>query len=427
MVTARFLLVVLFFVGQPADSASTFRKQDHVRTLSEPAVSRERLMRKEVHGDAAGLSASSHEGEGVQDAGGNHKSKRTGERKSACSINSTAMASVQGDFPVDVVYTWIKQPSKEEYEQILEDCPKLTGGWQRFRNLNTFKFSLRMLEKYMPWVRTVFIVTPGEAPDWLNTDNPKVRVITQKDLWTKDQYAHDQPIHNSQPVEVHLHRIPGLATHFIYFNDDMFVGHSLEKSFFFTDEGKPVLHMYDDPKFPMLQQHDPQWCQLSEPSHFPVTDSAHIPGAFTIPLIEDAQARWPRLFENISSAHCRGDIRVDWGPTYFYQWFGWQSGLIEIQEPVRTVFLCDQVVDRHAWYKQTLSDPPYLGCINDDFDVDDDARFVEEKNELMAFMANYSAGFHGSFVRDTRLSLLTLDKKFGIVEMLIEQEDAKSF
>jgi hypothetical protein len=45
------------------------------------------------------------------------------------------------------------------------------------------------------------------------------------------------PTHNSQGVESQLHNIPGLAEHFLYSNDDMFIGRPLTPDMFFTPGG----------------------------------------------------------------------------------------------------------------------------------------------------------------------------------------------
>ena len=45
------------------------------------------------------------------------------------------------------------------------------------------------------------------------------------------------PTHNSQAVEAQLHRIEGLSEHFIYSNDDMFVGRPLGPDTFFSPGG----------------------------------------------------------------------------------------------------------------------------------------------------------------------------------------------
>ena len=46
-----------------------------------------------------------------------------------------------------------------------------------------------------------------------------------------------RPTFNSHAIEASLHRIPGLSEHFIYFNDDMFLGRPTRPERFFTANG----------------------------------------------------------------------------------------------------------------------------------------------------------------------------------------------
>jgi len=287
------------------------------------------------------------------------------------------------DFSVDVVYTWIKQPSLAGFEKMLKDCPHLTGGWQRVRNMHTFRFSLQMLGLYLPWVRKVFIVTPGEVPDWLNTSNPKVEVIKQETLWPQARLQRDLPIHNSQQVEAYLHRIPNLMPHFVYFNDDMFVGRPLPRSFFFTDKGAPVVHQTSSPEM--------NWCNLKEPRALRMDRFTHTYTSLTIPMIQAVQKRWPAFFDKVSSAHCRGDLDVLQGPTWAYAWYGVHSGLTSQSNMTdcRMSWMRDQTKNRTAWYQEQLLYPPDVGCINDDFSMNESV-YRAETNELAAFMHTFS-------------------------------------
>jgi len=310
-------------------------------------------------------------------------------RKVEGNCNSAVLSDTEttSDFPVDAVYTWIKEPSKEQFDGILKACPHLQGGWQRFRNLRTFRFSFHLLEKHLPWVRKVFIVTPGEVPDWLNTSDPKVEMVNQQDIWPQGRLRADQPIHNSQSVEAHLHRIPGLSKHFIYLNDDMFVGRPLEKSFFFTDTGKPVIH--SDPF-----HHEELWCQRTEPGSLDMNCNTHTYFSLTIPMIEDMQGRYPAAFDRISAAHCRGDLPADKGPTWLYGWYGIESGQIEVQSKAKMAWLRTKTSSRMAkksmaWYREQLADPPDIGCINDDFAVNDESEYLNAANALASFMAKF--------------------------------------
>lgn len=295
-------------------------------------------------------------------------------------------------FPIDVVYTWVSQPSKTEYQQILKDCGgKLDGGMQRLRNMGTFRTSLRMLEQNMPWVRKVFVVTPnGDAPTWLNRQNPSIKVVDQNDLFPQKS---DLPVHNSQQVEVHLHRIHGLAEHFIYFNDDMFAGKPLQRNFFFSSDGKPIFRTKGNPP------KEKSWRSRSEPGNLM---GEHMPYPLTISMVSEMQQIWPRTFARISSAHCRGDLPVHLGPGWLYQWFGVQSASTEVSRTGQFSWLRDTNVHMaSAWYKQQLHNRPDLVCINDNFERRDMRIFKHQMTELRAFMNKFSAGKASRFERGT--------------------------
>src|SRR5690606_26869891 len=82
------------------------------------------------------------------------------------------------------------------------------------------------------WVRSVYVVTAGQVPDWLRPDD-RLRVVDHREILP----AEALPTFNSQVIEAHLHRVDGLAEHFIYFNDDFFVARPLTKEHFFEPNG----------------------------------------------------------------------------------------------------------------------------------------------------------------------------------------------
>ncbi len=48
----------------------------------------------------------------------------------------------------------------------------------RFADNQELRYSLRSLEKNAQWIRNVYIVTNGQIPNWLNLENPRVKIIT---------------------------------------------------------------------------------------------------------------------------------------------------------------------------------------------------------------------------------------------------------
>lgn len=151
------------------------------------------------------------------------------------------------DFPVDVVYTWV-DGSDEEWQRSraaalgVSDPEQFTESATveaRFRQHDELRYSLRSLERHAPWVNHIWIVTAGQVPEWLDTDHPQVTVVSHREIWSA---AGTLPTFNSHAIEAHLHRIEGLAEHFVYFNDDVFLGRDITPETFFEANG--IQHVF---------------------------------------------------------------------------------------------------------------------------------------------------------------------------------------
>ena len=146
------------------------------------------------------------------------------------------------EYPIDLVYLWVdgddtKWKEKKSFYQSKEknlDIQAYCKG--RFINNDELKYSLRSVEKYIPWVNNIFIVTDEQVPRWLNINHPKIKMIFHKDFIPNEIL----PLFNSCAIECFLADIPNLSEHFIYANDDMFINFPLEKSFFFNEKGYPI-------------------------------------------------------------------------------------------------------------------------------------------------------------------------------------------
>lgn len=144
--------------------------------------------------------------------------------------------------PIDVVYTWVdgSDPdwvaSKREALAGRGESPSSDDADDaaRFRSHDELKFSLRSLEVYAPWVRKIHIVTAGQRPEWLNENHPKIRLIDHRDIFSDPNVL---PVFNSHAIESQLHRIPDLAEHYLYLNDDVFFGRPVSKELFFQRKG----------------------------------------------------------------------------------------------------------------------------------------------------------------------------------------------
>jgi len=101
----------------------------------------------------------------------------------------------------------------------------------RFRDYGFLKYWFRGVERFAPWVRRIHFVTCGQKPAWLDETNPRLNLVSHRDFIP----AEFLPTFNSGVIESHLHRIPGLAERFVFFNDDFFLTRDTPVERFFQD------------------------------------------------------------------------------------------------------------------------------------------------------------------------------------------------
>lgn len=138
-------------------------------------------------------------------------------------------------YPIDFVVTWVDGNDPVWQVEKAKYSPNKNADNRnvRFRDWDNMQYWFRAVEKFAPWVNKIHFVTYGHLPKWLNTENPKLNIAKHSDF-IPQQYL---PTFSSQPIELNLHRIKGLAERFVYFNDDMFLLKPVKKELFFAGEG----------------------------------------------------------------------------------------------------------------------------------------------------------------------------------------------
>lgn len=179
-------------------------------------------------------------------------------------------------FEVDAVVTWVNSTdpqwmSENQYYSQIKNPNQLGEGFHpfRFESIGELYYCLKGIQIYLPWIRTVYLVTMRpQRPPYL-TKFPKVKVVHHDEIF-KDYNS--LPTFNSNAIEINLHRIPGLAEHFIYFNDDCFIGKPLTKNFFFAPEGQSRMYrrkhinIYQQSNHSMLEDYGFDFTPIA-PSH----------------------------------------------------------------------------------------------------------------------------------------------------------------
>lgn len=146
---------------------------------------------------------------------------------------------------IDLVYLWVdgSDPAwqakrnacvgNEKEQQSQANC----NG--RYSDNDELKYSLRSVEQYAPWIRRIFIVTDNQTPAWLDTSNPRIRIVDHKEIMP----AACLPCFNSTVIEHFFYKISGLSEHFLFANDDCFINKPVTPDFFFSTDGLPIVRL----------------------------------------------------------------------------------------------------------------------------------------------------------------------------------------
>ncbi len=224
-------------------------------------------------------------------------------------------------FPIDAVFTWVDDGDPDWHSaksRALSAAPQGAGndassGDARFRNRDELRYSLRSLHTFAPWIRTIHLVTAGQRPSWL-VDHPQVRLVDHSEILPADAL----PTFNSHAIETALHRIEGLSEHFLYFNDDFFLGRPLTPEAFFTAGGLPKVFTApgpigvpgsDDPPFEGAAALNR--ALLHERFGATITQHLlHIPYPLTRSLLGEAVHTFPTQVERTARARFRSSTDV---------------------------------------------------------------------------------------------------------------------
>ena len=143
---------------------------------------------------------------------------------------------------IDLVYLWVNgndpvwQAKRNAFIGKTEEKSS-TNCEGRYADNDELKYSLRSVELYAPWIRKIFIITDNQTPEWLDTSNPKIRIVDHKEIMPPQSL----PCFNSSVIEHFICRIPDLAEHYLYANDDMFINKPVTPEFFFAKDGFPII------------------------------------------------------------------------------------------------------------------------------------------------------------------------------------------
>ena len=181
---------------------------------------------------------------------------------------SVLLERTLGPFPIDVVVLWVDGADASWRERARTAFPVAAEQWKDSGLVHSamrepepvepgtkdeLYYGARSVAKFMPWVRNYFILADRpHVPSWVHELGPEqklgsvnVRVVHHDELpGINGPGGMSLPSYNSGQIQAQLWRIPGLAEHFVLFDDDMFIGQPMKPTHFFTAEGDPVASMF---------------------------------------------------------------------------------------------------------------------------------------------------------------------------------------
>lgn len=149
---------------------------------------------------------------------------------------------------IDAVITWVDGAQPAHYQNRMRymaaAVTPLHGNAinpHRWACSDELGYCLRSIELNAPWIRRVWIITDDQQPRLPSLSSAfraKITIVDHTEIFAGHEPV--LPTFNSLSIETLLWRIPGLAEHFLYFNDDVFVTTPVQPGDFFTEHG-PVL------------------------------------------------------------------------------------------------------------------------------------------------------------------------------------------
>lgn len=316
--------------------------------------------------------------------------------------------------PIDFVIAWVNgndetwQRKKKKYEAEYSD--NYSACWNqgsvRYRDWGTLRYWFRGVEQYAPWVNKIHFVTDRQIPEWLNISHPKLHIVYHEDFIPAEYL----PTFNSHCIELNFHRIPGLAEHFVYFNDDMFLTAPVSPQTFFKN-GLPcdtavinpvqmiqngiraeINDMYVINKYfckaNVLRKHPIKWfnprygkllirtiCML--PFHsFPGFYILHLPCSYCKQTYEQVWNAVPEILNETCKHRFRVTTDVN---QWLFEYWQYVTGFFWPRSPkVGMMFEGQQT--REKMYQAIKKQQFQMICCNDSYDIQD---FQKEKERII--------------------------------------------
>lgn len=148
-------------------------------------------------------------------------------------------SDIKPSTPIDYVIPFVDCSDENwlvEYKKYVSGPSGWSNNATRFRDWETLRFQLRSIERYMPWIRNIYIVmsiSESQIPKWLNTENERIHIVWDWEIVPREYL----PVFNSNVIDLYIPRIEGLSERYLYACDDYIVMRDLKPEDFFTKDG----------------------------------------------------------------------------------------------------------------------------------------------------------------------------------------------
>lgn len=299
-----------------------------------------------------------------------------------------ALTDTSITFPIDAVYTWVDATDADWREQIaaFRDIEGL--DLDRFAQSDELRYSLRSLDLFAPWIRRIHIFSNCQPPAWFQPSD-RVRWIDHREVIDPDFL----PLFNSEAIETFLHRVPDLAQHFLYLNDDFFIWNDAVPSAFFTFDGKTIAHLA--PRGSVIywmqsieagvaedwQSARVNGARLLQARHgfLPTRQHEHVPYALDRSAIEELERELPAEFEAVRRSRFRDPADVSLIPFVYHHWAVKHGRAVARTTGHRSL----EASFAHALDRKELARAEFL-CINDRGGSATDTSVRASKERLLA-------------------------------------------
>jgi hypothetical protein len=156
-------------------------------------------------------------------------------------------ATEPNDDAIDAVVLWVDGGDPAHRAKLNQHLASLgrtpvAAAPTRFASVGEINHCLASLLRYAPFLRRIHVVTDAQVPPGFDAAQQIHRQLVLVDHRVVfGEHADRLPTFNCRPLETLLHRVPGLAERFVYFNDDVMLIKPVTAAAFF-DGPRPVLY-----------------------------------------------------------------------------------------------------------------------------------------------------------------------------------------